>query len=63
MQTLGAIDWAVIAGYFALLLVVVLFAMRRQQSTTDYFLAGRGAATGPRADEWLDRVFSSCLPL
>jgi len=41
MQTLSAIDWAVIAGYFGLLLVVVLFAMRRQQSTTDYFLAGR----------------------
>ena len=41
MNSLTALDWAMIAGYFALLLVIVLVAMRRQKTTTDYFLAGR----------------------
>jgi solute:Na+ symporter, SSS family len=41
MTSLTAIDWAVVAGYFLVLLVVVLAAARHQTSTTDYFLAGR----------------------
>ena len=35
------LDWTVIAGYFLLLLAIVLAATRRQSTTADYFLAGR----------------------
>ena len=41
MGMLGAADWAIIAVYFAILGVVVWFAARQQETTTDYFLAGR----------------------
>jgi SSS family transporter len=41
-STLGALDWAVIGGYLALLLVSGLWLARREPSGTDeYFLAGR----------------------
>jgi SSS family solute:Na+ symporter len=39
--SLSGIDWIVVAAYFGVLLTLVLFATRRQQTTTDYFLAGR----------------------
>ena len=35
------IDWTVIAGYFAALIVVVWWSSRKQDTTKDYFLAGR----------------------
>ena len=41
MATLSVIDWAVVAGYFVLLLIVVLVEMRKQRTAADYFLAGR----------------------
>jgi len=41
MSNLSAVDWAVIAGYFVILLIVVGLATRRQTNATDYFLAGR----------------------
>jgi len=41
MSTLNALDWLVIGLYFALLLGVVIVATRHQNTSTDYFLAGR----------------------
>jgi len=41
MEILGALDWAVIALYFVILIVVVWFSSRKQDTTKDYFLAGR----------------------
>jgi len=35
------LDWCVIVGYFAVLAAVVWFSSRKQDTTTDYFLAGR----------------------
>ncbi len=40
-QSLVFWDWAVIAAYFAALVGVVWWSSRRQQTTADYFLAGR----------------------
>jgi SSS family solute:Na+ symporter len=41
-MTLAAIDWVVIAGYFALLLGVAWWVILRQKDTaSDFFLAGR----------------------
>ncbi len=41
MQTLETLDWAVIGGYFALLVGLSLWAVRKRRDTTeDYFLAG-----------------------
>jgi SSS family solute:Na+ symporter len=42
MSMLETIDWVVIAAYFAIILGLVWWTMKRQQKTsTDYFLAGR----------------------
>ena len=41
MQSLNTLDWIVIAAYFGVLLALVLAVTRRQQTSTDYFLAGR----------------------
>ncbi|MEM8682682.1 MAG: sodium:solute symporter [Pseudomonadota bacterium] len=38
---MSGIDWAVIGLYFSALLVLVLSVTRKNQTTTDYFLAGR----------------------
>ena len=38
---LGALDWAIIAIYFLILLGIVYWTSRRNESTDDYFLAGR----------------------
>ena len=38
---LGFVDWAIIAAYFLLLSGVVWWSSRKQDSTKDYFLAGR----------------------
>ncbi len=38
---LAPVDWAVIAGYFALLVAVVWWSSKKQDTTADYFLAGR----------------------
>ena len=35
------LDWLVIAGYFAILAIVVWWSSKRQNTTEDYFLAGR----------------------
>lgn len=41
MGMLTVLDWIVIAGYFAILAGVVWWSSRRQDTSTDYFLAGR----------------------
>src|SRR4030043_2112089 len=42
MGTLHLIDWLVIAGYFAIILGLAWWVIRKRQKTsTDYFLAGR----------------------
>ncbi|MCY3566047.1 MAG: sodium:solute symporter [Gammaproteobacteria bacterium] len=41
MPSLSTLDWIVIAAYFSVLLALVLAVTRRQQTSTDYFLAGR----------------------
>jgi SSS family solute:Na+ symporter len=41
MATLTALDWTVVAVYFLILVVIVVSVTRRQDTTTDYFLAGR----------------------
>ena len=38
---LGTIDWIVIGIYFLMLVAIVWWASRKQDSTEDYFLAGR----------------------
>ena len=43
MTTLTTLDWIVVAGYFLILLGVVIVELRRQKTATDYFLAGRNA--------------------
>ncbi|MBN2137696.1 MAG: hypothetical protein JW720_07810 [Sedimentisphaerales bacterium] len=41
-MSFDTIDWIVIASYFALIMGIAFWIMRqRQQSSTDYFLAGR----------------------
>jgi SSS family solute:Na+ symporter len=42
MSTLQALDWIIIAGYFALILGLAWWVIKqRQDNSTDYFLAGR----------------------
>jgi SSS family solute:Na+ symporter len=41
MASLTALDWAVIGAYFVLMLIIVLAVTRKQDTTADYFLAGR----------------------
>ena len=41
MPSLSPLDWIVISAYFGVLLGLVLAVTRRQQTATDYFLAGR----------------------
>lgn len=41
MPSLSTLDWFVIAAYFGVLLALVASVTRRQQTSTDYFLAGR----------------------
>ena len=41
MTTLNLVDWTVVGLYFLVLLAVVIAVTRRQQNTTEYFLAGR----------------------
>lgn len=41
MTTLNLVDWTVVGLYFLVLLIVVITVTRKQQNTTDYFLAGR----------------------
>ncbi len=42
MAILHPIDWIVIAGYFGLIIGIVVWVMRKQKKTSDgYFLAGR----------------------
>lgn len=42
MSTLQALDWIIIAGYFAIILGLAWWVIKQRQDTsTDYFLAGR----------------------
>lgn len=41
MSNLNLADWLVVGLYFAILFVIVVAVTRKQQNTTDYFLAGR----------------------
>ena len=38
---LGVIDWVVVAIYFLILVGIVYYTSRKQDSAEDYFLAGR----------------------
>ena len=41
-MSFGTLDWLVVAGYFMVLLGIAWWVIRqRQETTTDYFLAGR----------------------
>ena len=40
-ELLGVLDWAIVLVYFILLILIVWFTSRKQDSTDDYFLAGR----------------------
>ncbi|WP_018983724.1 sodium:solute symporter [Salinimonas chungwhensis] len=45
MVDLSTLDWLVLAGFFVLLLGVVVMSMRqKEEDTADYFLAGRNAS-------------------
>ncbi|MGA1129499.1 MAG: sodium:solute symporter family transporter, partial [Chthoniobacterales bacterium] len=41
MQTLVTLDWIVIAGYFGVIGLIAWWSSLRQNTTKDYFLAGR----------------------
>ena len=41
MTGLHWLDWTVIGAYFAVLALVVWWSSRKQETSTDYFLAGR----------------------
>ena len=42
MSTLTSVDWLIIAGYFAIILGLAWWVIKqRQETSTDYFLAGR----------------------
>jgi len=41
METLTALDWAIIAAYFVVLIGVVWWSSRKVDTSTDYFLASR----------------------
>ena len=41
MNALTTLDWLVIGLYFAILIGIVIAATRHQNTSTDYFLAGR----------------------
>lgn len=41
MTSLNPLDWLMIGGYFALLVGVIWYTMRKQETSADYFLAGR----------------------
>ena len=41
MTGLAGLDWAVIAAYFLLLIFVIWLSARKQETSADYFLAGR----------------------
>lgn len=42
MNSFLTLDWAIVGFYFLILLGIVWWAVRqKQESTTDYFLAGR----------------------
>ena len=43
MTSLSTIDWLVVAGYFLVLLGIVLAVVRKQTDTTEYFLADKGS--------------------
>lgn len=40
-ELLGTLDWAIVLAYFALLIFIVWRTSRKQDSTDEYFLAGR----------------------
>lgn len=41
-MTIQALDWIIVAGYFAVILGLAWWVIKKKQSTfTDYFLAGR----------------------
>ena len=41
MTGLSGLDWGVIAVYFAALIGVVVWSSKKQDTSADYFLAGR----------------------
>ncbi len=44
MSTITSIDWIIVGVYFLGLVGIVYWSSQKQQTTTDYFLAGRHAA-------------------
>src|SRR3954447_6807010 len=45
LAAFGGVDWAVLAGYFALMIAIGFAVARGKQSTREYFLAGRSLPT------------------
>ena len=45
LAAFGALDWAVLGGYLALMIAIGFFAARRGQNTEEYFLADRSMPT------------------
>src|SRR3954447_15097072 len=45
LAAFGGVDWAVLAGYFALMIAIGFAVSRGKQNTREYFLAGRSLPT------------------
>src|SRR4051794_29305626 len=45
LAAFGGVDWAVLAGYFALMIAIGFAVSRRRQDAREYFLAGRSLPT------------------
>jgi len=45
LAVFGAIDWCIVAGYFALMIYMGVIAARKDQDTREYFLADRSMPT------------------
>jgi solute:Na+ symporter, SSS family len=62
--TLTALDWLVIAGYFALNLAIGLYYMRRARgSTTEFFLSGRDVPWWLAGTSMVATTFAADTPL
>ena len=63
-MTLSAIDWAIVAGYFALTTIVgLLFTKRGGESLNEYFLSGRSATWWLAGFSMVATTFAADTPL
>jgi SSS family solute:Na+ symporter len=59
MHTLSLADWAVLAGYLAMLIFIALYQQRTVKARDDLFLAGRSMSRWPVAISMYVALFSS----